>query len=421
MKKYDICVIGLGYVGLPIALILSKKYNVVGFDINKTRVNQLIRKKDVTLEVESNKLKSKNIQFTSESKKIKNCNFYIITVPTPVNKRNLPDLRSLKNASKIVGRYLKKKDTVVYESTTYPGCTEEVCVPILEKYSNLKLNNDFYCGYSPERINPGDKKHTIENISKIVSASNSVGLQIVKSIYKNVTKKKLIISKTIKVAEGAKIIENTQRDLNIALMNELSILFKKLNIDFSEVLDAANTKWNFLNFKPGLVGGHCIGVDPYYLAYKAKKINFDPKVILSGRKINENMFRYIVKQIIKKYHTLKVGHKNRKILVLGLTFKEDVPDCRNSQSIKMVKELLRNKFKVFTFDPLAKTEIPDCKIIKNFNDLERYQNFFDCILFSVPHKNLINKGFQYFKKFKKDNALFFDIKNAFKNKSDFKL
>ena len=271
MKKYDICVIGLGYVGLPIALILSKKYNVVGFDINKTRVNQLIRKKDVTLEVESNKLKSKNIQFTSESKKIKNCNFYIITVPTPVNKRNLPDLRSLKNASKIVGRYLKKKDTVVYESTTYPGCTEEVCVPILEKYSNLKLNNDFYCGYSPERINPGDKKHTIENISKIVSASNSVGLQIVKSIYKNVTKKKLIISKTIKVAEGAKIIENTQRDLNIALMNELSILFKKLNIDFSEVLDAANTKWNFLNFKPGLVGGHCIGVDPYYLAYKAKK------------------------------------------------------------------------------------------------------------------------------------------------------
>ncbi len=421
MKKYNICVIGLGYVGLPIALILSKKYNVIGFDINKTRVNQLIRKKDVTLEVESNKLKSKNIQFTSDSKKIKNCNFYIITVPTPVNKRNLPDLRSLKNASKIVGRYLKKKDTVVYESTTYPGCTEEVCVPILEKYSNLKLNNDFYCGYSPERINPGDKKHTIENISKIVSASNSVGLQIVKSIYKNVTKKKLVISKTIKVAEGAKIIENTQRDLNIALMNELSILFKKLNIDFSEVLHAANTKWNFLNFKPGLVGGHCIGVDPYYLSYKAKKINFDPKVILSGRKINENMFKYIVKQIIKKYQNLKASHKNKKILVLGLTFKEDVPDCRNSQSIKMVKELLHNKFKVFAFDPLVKTEIPYCKIIKNFNDLERYQNFFDCILFSVPHKNFINKGFQYFKKLKKGNSLFFDIKDTFKNKSDFKL
>ncbi len=420
MKKIRVGIIGLGYVGLPIAIILSKKFNVIGFDINKQRINELRKKKDITREIDLNKIKSKKFELTSNKDKIKDCNFYIITVPTPVSKNNHPDLSHLRNASQTVAKYLKKKDMVVYESTTYPGCTEEICIPILEKYSNLKLNKEFYCAYSPERINPGDKKHTIENIDKIISASSFEGLKIVQNVYKNVTKKKLVVAKSIKIAEGAKIIENTQRDINIALMNELSILFNKLNIDFSEVLKAANTKWNFLNFKPGLVGGHCIGVDPYYLAYKAKKVRFNPKVILSGRRTNENMYKYIISQLEKKIKKKNISSNKKKILILGSTFKENVPDYRNSQSIKIIKNLSKKKFKIYIFDPLVNIKELNCYTIKNYTELKSFKKYFDAILLLVPHKDIVNKGYMFFQKLNKKNSLFFDIGDTFK-KNDFKL
>ena len=423
MNKIKICIVGLGYVGLPIAVILSKKFQVLGYDINKNRIKELNNKIDITKEVDTNKLKknNKNLKFTYDCNKIKDCNFFIITVPTPVDKKFNPNLKYLKEASQTVSKYLKKNDTVVYESTTFPGCTEDICIPILEKVSNLKINKDFYCGYSPERINPGDKIHRINNISKIISASNHIGLKLIKKIYKNVTKKKLIVVNSIKIAEGAKIIENTQRDINIALMNELSMLFYKLKIDFSEILKAANTKWNFLDFKPGLVGGHCIGVDPYYLAFKAKKIKFNPKVILSGRSINEYMYQHVIRKFEKKiYNNINKSIK-KKILIVGLTFKENVPDCRNSQSIKIAERLAEKKLVVYTFDPLVKKKISRCNPINTFSELKKYKNFFDGIIILVPHSSIVKKGYVFYKNLKKNNCIFFDIKNCFRNKSDFSL
>ncbi len=423
MNNINVCVIGLGYVGLPIAVKLSKKFSVIGYDLNKERIKELKKKKDSTNEIDlkSFNFKIKSLKFTSNEKEIEISNFFIITVPTPVDKNNRPDLSFLKSASITVSRYLKKNDTVVYESTTYPGCTDDYCVPILEKYSRLKLNKDFYCGYSPERINPGDTIHTIEKINKIISASNKKGLKIIKKVYKNVTKKKLVITKSIKIAEAAKIIENTQRDINIALMNELSMLFDKLNIDFQEILKAANTKWNFLNFKPGLVGGHCIGVDPYYLAFEAKKKKFSTNIILSGRKTNEQMYKFVVNKFINEINKkLNLNYK-KKILVVGLTFKENVPDYRNSQSIKIVKYLKKKEFNVFTFDPLIEKKVSGCKIIKNFKNLNNFKNFFDGIIILVPHKEIIEKGYVFFHKLCKKKNIFFDIKNCFKINSNFKL
>ena len=320
MNNIKICIIGLGYVGLPLAISLSKKYQVTGYDININRIKNLIKGKDDTFEVSKKVILKSKINFTNNKNQIKDCNFYIITVPTPVLKNNMPDLGPLINGSKLVGKFLNSKDVVVYESTTYPGCTNEICIPLLEKFSNLKVNDDFYCGYSPERINPGDKKHGLSKIKKIISASSVKGLKYIKKVYDNVSPGNIIEVNSIQIAEGAKIIENTQRDINIALMNELSILFNKLNIDFTKVLSAAKTKWNFINFKPGLVGGHCIGVDPYYLAFKAKKVKFNPKIILSGRSINDYMHKYVVKMFHSKFSKGNINYK--KILIVGLTLKK---------------------------------------------------------------------------------------------------
>ena len=290
MEKF--AVLGLGYVGLPLALSLSKKYNVIGFDNNKIRITDLNNGKDINNEFSGKELKKKNILFTCNDKDLKNCKIFFLTIPTPINNKNIPDLSLVKKATKLVGKYLKKNCIVVYESTVYPGTTEEICGPLLEKISNLKYNIDFFCSYSPERINPGDKVNNIDNIVKLVSSSSKNSLKRISKIYKSIIKSKVYSCSSIKVAEAAKIIENTQRDINISLMNEFSIICRKLNISVHDVLDAASTKWNFVNFKPGLVGGHCIGVDPYYLTYKAKKIGIDPKVILAGRKVNDGMANY---------------------------------------------------------------------------------------------------------------------------------
>ncbi len=415
-KNIKICILGLGYVGLPLALKLSEKFKVTGFDINPKRISQLKNGYDITSEFTTRDLLKKKIFYTNNFNEIKSCNFFIITVPTPVKKNKNPDLSYLRLASETVSKILKKNDVVVYESTTYPGCTEEFCIPLLEKFSKLKINKDFFCGYSPERINPGDKIHKLDNIEKIISSSNRLGLNLIQNIYKHVTKKKLIKVDSIKIAEGAKIIENTQRDINIALMNELSILFNKLDIDFSKVLKAANTKWNFLNFKPGLVGGHCIGVDPYYLSFKAKTKKFKTKIVLSGRKLNDQMYKYITKKFIKK-----LPNKRNKVLLIGLTFKEDVPDSRNSQSINIAKLLVKLNCNVYVFDPLVQLKLPGCISIEKFEKLNKFKKYFDGILLIVPHKKIVNKGYNYFNNLNKKQGIFFDIKNTFNKQTDFKL
>ncbi len=417
-----ICVLGLGYVGLPIAVKLSEKLNVIGYDIDKSRIRELRKHTDRTNEVHTNQLKKKKLKFTSDIKEIRNANFYIVTVPTPVDKNNKPNLKHLVNASIQLGKLLKKNDVVVYESTTYPGCTEEVCIPLLEKYSKLKINLDFYCGFSPERINPGDKKHVLKKINKIISGSNKIACSKIEKVYSRVTNKKIIKVENIKIAESAKIIENIQRDINIALMNELSMLFNKLKIDFSKVLNAASTKWNFINFKPGIVGGHCISVDPYYLASKARDINFKTKFILSGREINDNMGSYIVKKFKNSLKEKKISINKSKVLVIGLTFKENVPDTRNSQSIKIIKSLKKYGCKVYTFDPIKNLNIKNTQAIKNFKVLSKYKNFFEGILVLVSHKQIKSKGFKFFNSLLKKNKIFFDIQGIFKNKNiNFKL
>jgi UDP-N-acetyl-D-galactosamine dehydrogenase len=418
--KLKISVLGLGYVGLPIAVKLSEKFDVTGYDIDKNRIRELNQYIDNTKEVSTIQLKKKKLKFTSNLKEIQNSNFFIVTVPTPVNKKNKPNLKHLINVSIQIGKMLKKNDVVVYESTTFPGCTEEVCIPLLEKHSKLKINNDFYCGFSPERINPGDKKHVLKKINKIISGSNNVACSKIEKVYSKVTNKKIIRVDNIRIAESAKIIENIQRDINIALMNELSMLFHVMNIDFTKVLEAASTKWNFMNFKPGIVGGHCISVDPYYLADKASKVNFKTNLILSGRKINDKMGEYISKKVIQIFKKKKLIKK--KILIIGTTFKENVPDIRNSQSIKIINSLIENGFKVSTFDPIKNINIKKVNYIKNFNMLNKYQNYFSGILILVSHDVIKQKGYVYYKKLLTKNSVFFDIKNIFDKKGvDFKL
>jgi UDP-N-acetyl-D-galactosamine dehydrogenase len=339
-ENTKIAIIGLGYVGLPLAVEFGKVFDTFGFDINTSRVSELISHNDKTLEVSSKGLKlASRLEYTSNLHDLKNCNFYIVTVPTPVDKNNKPDLSFLINASEAVGSILDNNDIVIYESTVYPGATEEVCVPILEKFSNLKFNRDFYCGYSPERINPGDKKHTVTKIVKVTSGSTPAIAKKIDKLYSTIVSVGTHLAPSIKVAEAAKVIENSQRDINIAFINELAIIFNKLDIDTNEVLEAAATKWNFLPFKPGLVGGHCIGIDPYYLTYKAQQVGYNPEVILAGRKINDYMGVYVASQIIKLM--IKKGHKvnDARILVLGITFKENCPDIRNSKVIDLILEL----------------------------------------------------------------------------------
>ena len=399
-----ICVIGLGYVGLPLAIALSKKFKVIGYDKSNKRIRNLSQGKDENDESSRKELRNKNLFFTNNLKQIKNVNRYIICVPTPI-KNKKPDLTFLKEATKIVGKKLKPLDTVIYESTVYPGTTEDVCSPILEKLSNLKKNKNFYLGYSPERINPGLNSQKIENITKIISGSSKTALKKIRTIYKPIIKAGLYEAKTIKVAESAKIIENTQRDLNIALMNEFSKILNKLKIDTNEVLSAARTKWNFNNYTPGLVGGHCIGVDPYYLAFKAKKIGINPKVILSGRDMNDSMYGYVFQQIKKLKNIKKIAH-------LGVTFKEDCKDFRNSMSVKLIKKLKENNFKVDVFDPIA--NFKELKKIENINLSKKLKNkYYDLVLIAVPHKKIIKLGGKGINNLLNKNGVIFDLKRKF--------
>lgn len=403
----NIGLIGLGYVGLPLAVAFSQKHKVIGFDLNKTRINELNSANDKTLELSSDVLKEaleNGIEFTSELECLKECNFFIVCVPTPVDKNNRPDLSPLIGASKSVAKVLKKGDIVVYESTVYPGATEEDCVPILESGSGLKFNEDFFCGYSPERINPGDKEHTVKKIKKIVSGSTSHALEIIDEVYSSVIEAGTYKAASIKVAEAAKVIENTQRDINIGFVNELAILFNKMGIDTNAVLDAACTKWNFLNFRPGLVGGHCIGVDPYYLAHKATAVGYHPEIILASRRINDSMGAYVASNVVKMMikHDKKI--KDSKVLILGLTFKENCTDTRNTKVVDIIAELRSFGVRVEVSDPWA-----DKADAKRYYGLDLIENpdprAYDCVVLAVAHKQFLELNL--------DGVLVYDVKNIY--------
>jgi len=422
INQIKLGIIGMGYVGLPLAYYFSKKRKVICFDINKDRIQNLKKGIDQNNEISKYKLiKNKNLILTFDKKRLKDCNFFIVTVPTPVFKNKKPNLIHLIRATKLIANYITKGSFVIYESTVYPGCTEEICIPLIEKISGFKLNNDFFCGYSPERINPGDKKNNLKNMIKVISGSNKYSQDMIDKLYSSVTNSNTFVAKNIKTAEAAKIIENTQRDINISLMNEFSMICNKLKIKTKDVLDAANTKWNFVNFSPGLVGGHCVSVDPYYLSYKALKMGLKPKMILSGREINDSMPKIVVKDLIhflKKREVFKFS--KLKLLMLGLSFKEDVSDIRNSKSIEMIK-LLKNNFIVHSYDPIS--FIPEKKIIKTLN-IKNFlnKNYYDIIILSVPHKIFLKKGFKNLESLGKKNFIFFDLKSAFpKSKSHYSL
>ena len=424
LKDKRIAVIGLGYVGLPLLLELSKKFKVIGFDLFKKRIEQLKDAKDFTNEVRTKDLKSLRGFFTNKEEDLIKANVYIVTVPTPINSEKEPDLTPLKMACESIGKYLKKKDLVIFESTVYPGLTEEFCVPILESSSGLEMNKEFLVGYSPERINPGDGKRKLTDIIKITSGSNAKALKLVDEIYKAIIKAGTYPVESIKVAEAAKVIENTQRDINIALVNELSLLFKKLEIDTNKVIDAAATKWNFLDFRPGLVGGHCIGVDPYYLTYKAKEIGFEPNMILSGRRTNEMIPDFISKSLLQDLKKKKVKYQDARLLILGLTFKEDCPDIRNSK-VRQIYTILKSKLSsVDVYDPYAENSdisdnYPKESILKK---MPLKKDSYDSILLAVPHKAFKKLGYYKIKALGTDDVLFYDLKNTFPNKkADFKL
>lgn len=415
-QDYNIAIIGLGYVGLPLAVEFGKKFKVVGFDINITRINELKSGLDKTLEVDHEDLKSvlcengdnSGVVFTSDHKDLNSANVYIITVPTPVDKNNNPVLAPLEKASKTVGEVLSKGDVVVYESTVYPGVTEDVCVPILEQSSGLKFNQDFYCGYSPERINPGDKEHTLTKIRKVVSGSTPEIGEKIKELYGSVISAGTYLASSIRVAEAAKVIENSQRDINIAFVNELAKIFNKLGIDTYDVLEAASTKWNFLSFKPGLVGGHCIGVDPYYLAQKAQEVGYHPEIILAGRRVNDGMGDYIGTEVLKLMVKNNMGVKGSNALILGITFKENCPDIRNTKVIDVYNTLTSFGIKVEIFDPWADVdEVYHEYKIKIQNELPH--NRFDVLIHAVSHKSFNEIDFNTIKK---NNSIVYDIKGT---------
>ena len=416
-------VVGLGYVGLPLAIEFSKKYKTVGFDINDSRVKELNNFFDRTKEVEDQILKEciekNNFLITTCLKEIEGCNFYIITVPTPTDKNNRPDLRPMISASKMIGSILKKNDIVVFESTVYPGVTEDICVPVLEESSKLMYNKDFFVGYSPERINPGDKEHTVSKILKITSGSTSQTAEVVDNVYKSVISAGTHKASSIKVAEAAKVIENSQRDINIAFVNELAKIFNILNIDTNEVLKAAGTKWNFLNFKPGLVGGHCIGVDPYYLAQKAQEVGYHSEIILAGRRLNDGMGKYIATELIKQMAIRDIKIKGAKILILGFTFKENCPDVRNTKVIDIVNELNTYNTNLIVFDPIANCdEVKDEFGISIVNKFES-EECFDAIILAVAHNEFYGIDL---KKIRKTNSIIYDIKGFYDSEMvDFRL
>ena len=421
-NKLEIAIIGLGYVGLPLALEFSKKRKVIGFDTNKKRVEDLKLGVDSNLETTKKEIKDANqLYLTNDPNEISTVNCYIITVPTPIDKKKKPDLKSLVGATKLVGSFIKKNDLVIYESTVYPGCIEEVCVPILQKSSKLKFNEGFFCGYSPERINPGDKVHTLTNIKKITSGSTPKIAKIVDNLYNEIISAGTHKAPSIKVAEAAKVIENTQRDLNIALINELSIIFNKLNIETKDVLDAAGSKWNFLSFKPGLVGGHCIGVDPYYLTYKAESIGYYPKIILAGRELNDNMGEYVVLQLAKQLKKKKLEIQDSNILVMGLTFKENCADIRNSGVESIIKKLQLSKCNIDLYDPWAdKNDIKDTYNIFPLSELSK--NTYDGVIIAVAHDKFKEMGIKKISNLCKKKHVIYDLKYLFpKNATDLRL
>ncbi len=419
--KYSIGIIGLGYVGLPLAIEFAKKYKVFGYDTNLKRIKELKKKVDVNKEIQSKKFnQSKKIIFTNKINELSKCNIYIVSVPTPINKRNKPNLNLLFLACKKISTILTKKDIVIFESTVYPGLTEEYCAPILEKNSNLIYNKDFFCGYSPERINPGDKFHTLDKVTKITSGSNFETALIVDKLYKSIIKSGTFLVSSIKVAEAAKVIENTQRDLNIAFVNELAVIFDKMNINTNEVLSAASTKWNFLNFSPGLVGGHCIGVDPYYLTYKSQKLKYNPKLILAGRKINENFANFLISKLFKQMKNKNIKLYKSKFLIMGLTFKENCNDIRNSKVLDIIDKLTAKKISFDIYDPVLSKKLISKKLSKKIITNPK-KNYYDVILITVAHKNFIDLGINKIAKFAKEKNIIFDIKNIFNNKHLLKL
>ena len=411
-----IAIIGLGYVGLPLAVLLDKKFNVIGFDINPKRIEELKNNYDRTREVSQEELKNCNIEFTDNPKKISEAKVIIITVPTPIDEHNIPDLKPIKSATKTVGRHMPKGSIVVYESTVYPGLTEEECVPILEKESGLKWKKDFNVGYSPERVNPGDKQHTIDKIVKVVAGDTPEITDFLAKLYGSVITAGVHKAPDIKTAEAAKVIENTQRDLNIALMNELSIIFNKMGIDTRAVLEAASTKWNFLRFEPGLIGGHCIPVDPYYLTFKAQSIGHHPEVILAGRRINDYMGKFVAENTVKKL--IKAGKtvKGSKVLILGLTFKENISDIRNTKVIDVYNELKEYGIKVYVYDPYAyPEEVKEEYGIELLKDIEGKAPY-DAIIVAVKHKPFIEElDFRKYKELMKNEhkPVLIDIKGLY--------
>jgi UDP-N-acetyl-D-glucosamine/UDP-N-acetyl-D-galactosamine dehydrogenase len=433
MGKIKIAIVGLGYVGLPLAVEFAKKYQVIGFDINKKRVSELKNNIDHTLETSSKDLEEVNassldslqnsftgLWITCELDDIKDANFYIVTVPTPVDKNNRPDLTPLYKASETVGKVLLKDDIVVYESTVFPGATEDECMPILERMSGLKFNKDFYLGYSPERINPGDKKHTVTKILKVTSGSTPEIAKKIDDIYKSIIVAGTHLAPSIKVAEAAKVIENSQRDVNIAFVNELSKIFRLMEIDTNDVLDAAGTKWNFLPFRPGLVGGHCIGVDPYYLAHKAMELGYNPEIILSGRRLNDSMGPYVAQETIKLMIKKGIAVNDSNVLVLGITFKEDCPDIRNSRVIDIIEELKSYSVNVDVFDPWASAEAVNLEygidLITNKNNISKKYN---AVVMAVSHKEFLKIDLT---DFTTEKHIIFDVKSVMsKNLADSRL
>ena len=422
IKNIKIAVIGLGYVGLPLAVEFGKHLPVVGFDINTSRIAALCAGTDHTLEVSDEELtQASHLSYSSDIQALKNCNFFIVTVPTPIDDYKQPDLTPLIKASESIGSLLKKDDIVVYESTVYPGATEEVCIPVLEKVSGLTFNQDFYAGYSPERINPGDKEHRVTNILKVTAGSTPEVADFVDEVYNLIITAGTHKASSIKVAEAAKVIENTQRDVNIALINELAVIFNKMGIDTQAVLEAAGTKWNFLPFRPGLVGGHCIGVDPYYLTHKAQAIGYNPEIILAGRRLNDSMGEYVVTQLVKTMIKKRIQVEGAKVLILGLSFKENCPDVRNTKIIDIVHELEEYNIEVDVYDPWVNTAEAEREY--NVTPVSKpAANSYDGIILAVAHNEFVNMGVEEIRTLGKGSHVLYDLKYVFaKEDTDIRL
>ena len=422
IKNIKIAVIGLGYVGLPLAVEFGKHLPVVGFDINASRIEALCAGTDHTLEVSDEELtQASHLNYSSDIQALKDCNFFIVTVPTPIDDYKQPDLTPLIKASEAIGSLLKKDDIVVYESTVYPGATEEVCIPVLEKVSGLTFNQDFYAGYSPERINPGDKEHRVTNILKVTAGSTSEVADFVDEVYNLIITAGTHKAASIKVAEAAKVIENTQRDVNIALINELAVIFNKMGIDTQAVLEAAGTKWNFLPFRPGLVGGHCIGVDPYYLTHKAQAIGYNPEIILAGRRLNDSMGEYVVTQLVKTMIKKRIQVEGAKVLVLGLSFKENCPDVRNTKVIDIVHELEEYNIDVDVYDPWV--DKAEAEREYNVTPISKpAMNNYDGIILAVAHNEFVDMGVEQIRTLGKTSHVLYDLKYVFtKEDTDIRL